>query len=71
MKEQKWMIKVRISKLMVDHGTNWDETLHDVTFSINAQQQSTKYSPFLLMFGREAQTLMEVSVYINFCECIT
>ena len=57
------MVKVRVSKLMADHGQNWDETLHDITFSINSQpQSSTKFSPFFLMFGREAYTLMEVSV---------
>lgn len=55
------MVKRRVSKLLVDRGKNWDESLHDIIFSINAQPQSaTKYTPFFLMFGREAHTLLEI-----------
>ncbi|KAG0713134.1 Gypsy retrotransposon integrase-like protein 1 [Chionoecetes opilio] len=54
------MVTVRVCKLMVDRGPDWDQTLHDVVFSINSQRQSsTKHTPFFLMFGREAYTLME------------
>ena len=56
-------LKVRLAKLANDHQDDWDEYLEDVAFSLRTQKQaSTKYSPFYLMFGREARMPLQVRV---------
>ena len=54
-------VKTRLSKLMTEHGPNWDDMLDDVAFSIRTQKQaSTRFTPFFLMFGREPRFPREV-----------
>lgn len=49
-----------------EHQNNWDDYLEDVAFSIRTQRQkSTKYTPFFLMFGREARTPLEVCIIVK------
>ena len=46
---------------MTDHGDNWDEYLDPVLFGIRTSvQESTKFTPFYLMYGREARFPLEV-----------
>ncbi|CAH2295346.1 gag-pol fusion [Pelobates cultripes] len=47
-------IKRALAKLVHDKQNNWDEYLDATLFSIRSKvQTATKYSPFLLMYGRE------------------
>ena len=48
-----------------DHK-NWDEILPYVTFAYNtSKQESTKYSPFYLLYGREAVFPLDVALKVN------
>lgn len=50
-----------ISKVAGEHQHNWDDFLDPVLFGIRtAVQESTKYTPFYLMHGREAWFPLEV-----------
>jgi hypothetical protein len=52
-------LKIRLGKLALEHGKDWDEYLEATAYSIRTQKQkSTKYSPFFLMFGRHANSIM-------------
>ena len=44
-----------------EHQNNWDDFIDPVLFSIRTStQESTKYTPFFLMHGREARFPLEV-----------
>ena len=47
-------------KLIGDHDYKWDEYIDPVLFSIRTSvQESTKFTPFFLMYGREARLPLE------------
>ena len=48
-------------KSLSDHQDDWDDFIDPVLFSIRtAIQESTHYTPFFLMYGREARFPFEV-----------
>lgn len=50
-----------LSKLVAKKPENWDEYLDAVMFGLRTKTQiTTKFSPFFLMFGREARYPTEV-----------
>ncbi|CAH2310412.1 SH3-containing GRB2 3-interacting 1 [Pelobates cultripes] len=56
-------IKRVLTKLVKEKQNNWDVCLDATLFSIRSKvQTTTKYSPFLLMYGREAVFPAEVPV---------
>jgi hypothetical protein len=53
-------IKKCLEKLTGDNEDNWDDLLDPVLFSIRTSvQESTKFTPFYLMHGREARLPLE------------
>ena len=49
-----------MSKLMEDYSDNWGKYLDSAIFATNSSvQASTKHTPFLLMYGREARFPLE------------
>uniref|UniRef100_A0A8C5GW46 Integrase catalytic domain-containing protein n=1 Tax=Gouania willdenowi TaxID=441366 RepID=A0A8C5GW46_GOUWI len=54
-------LKMRLSKLVNEHPTDWDTFLEDLAYSVRTQNQATtKYSPFFLMFGRHPRPTREM-----------
>ena len=52
-----------IAKVTGEHQDDWDDLIDPVLFSIRtAVQESTHYTPFFLMYGREARFPLEVEV---------
>jgi hypothetical protein len=50
-----------LSKLVAQKPDTWDEYLDAVMFGLRTKKQmTTKFSPFFLMFGREARYPTEV-----------
>ncbi len=50
-----------LSKLVATKPENWDQYLDAVMFGLRTKKQVTnKFSPFFLMFGREARQPTEV-----------
>ena len=48
------MLKSQLQKLINDHQDDWDDLLDNILFAYrSSRQDSTKCSPFLLMYGRE------------------
>ena len=49
-------LKHQLQKLVNDHQDDWDELLDNILFAYQtSRQDSTKCTPFLLMYGCEAQ----------------
>ena len=47
-------------KVIGEHDNNWDEYIDPVLFSIRSSiQESTRFTPFFLMYGREARLPLE------------
>ncbi|PJE77652.1 hypothetical protein CI610_03421 [invertebrate metagenome] len=45
-----------LRKMVNEHQTNWDAFLDGALFAMRTKpQSSTKYSPFFLLYGREAR----------------
>lgn len=45
-----------LSKVVGEHPDTWDDYLDAVIFGLRTKKQmTTKYSPYFLMFGREAR----------------
>ncbi|GFT58235.1 transposon Ty3-I Gag-Pol polyprotein [Trichonephila clavipes] len=42
---------------------NWDEILPFVTFAYNTAKQTTGFTPFYLLHGREAETTLQIQCY--------
>ena len=50
-----------MAKLSTDKGDDWDEHLDAILFGVRTSvQETTKFTPFFLMHGREARFPMEV-----------
>ena len=50
-----------LQKLMGDGDNNWDQYNEPILFAIQTSvQDSTKHTPFFLMYGREAKLPLEV-----------
>jgi len=46
-----------------DHQDNWDELLDSILFAYrSSQHNSTKCTPFLLMYGREARLPIDITI---------
>lgn len=59
-KEVELCLRRCLEKLTGDHEDNWDDLLDPVLFSIRTSvQDSTKFTPFYLMHGREARLPLE------------
>ena len=59
-----WQYNCRcLRKLIADKDKQWDDYLQSVVFSINTSKSATtKFSPFYLMYGRQARFPFEVDV---------
>ena len=56
-------LKAQLQKLVNDHQDDWDELLDNVLFAYrSSQHDSTKCTPFLLMYGREAHLSIDISL---------
>ncbi|KAM9812657.1 uncharacterized protein ACBT44_011748 isoform 2-T2 [Syngnathus typhle] len=54
-------IQRALSKVVCQHPESWDEYLDPVMFGLRTKKQmTTKYSPYFLMFGREARYPIQV-----------
>lgn len=55
-------IKASIGKTIRGQQERWEDNLREIVYAHNTcVQASTRYSPFRLMFGREARLFTEVS----------
>ncbi|KAF1384204.1 hypothetical protein PFLUV_G00139910 [Perca fluviatilis] len=51
-----------LNKMAADHPKDWDQYLQSTKFALRTKKQlTTKYSPYFLMFGREARYPSEVN----------
>ena len=49
-------LKAQLQKIVNEHQDDWDDLLDNILFAyLTSRQASTKCTPFLLMFGREAR----------------
>ena len=59
-------LKAQLQKLVHDHQDDWDELLDNVLFAYrSSQHDSTKFTPFLLMYGREARLPIDITLQPN------
>lgn len=59
-------LKRTIAKFASSDQTDWDECLAAATFSYNAtKQESTEYSPFYLVDGREPRLPIDLELPVN------
>ncbi|KAI7789889.1 putative gypsy retrotransposon integrase-like protein 1-like, partial [Triplophysa rosa] len=66
-----WLIKWALTKLVNEKQNNWDVFLDATLFSLRTKfHTTTKHSPFLLMYGREAVFPSEVPVDMPLSEII-
>ena len=64
-------LKTRLSKLVADYQTDWDEYLEEVAFSLRTQRQaSTKYTPFLSYVQQTPTSACGGTYNITFFHCI-
>jgi hypothetical protein len=55
-------LKGQLQKMVNDNQDNWDDLLENVLFAYRtSRQDSTKCTPFLLMFGREARLPIDLT----------
>ncbi|KAJ8000892.1 hypothetical protein DPEC_G00185110 [Dallia pectoralis] len=55
------IIQRSLNKVVADHPKDWDQYLQETMFALQTKKQlTTKYSPYFLMFGREARYPSEV-----------
>ncbi len=55
-------LKSQLQKLVNDHMDDWDQLLDNILFAYrSSRHDSTKYTPFLLMYGREARLPIDLS----------
>ena len=56
-------LKAQLQKLVNDHQDNWDELLDNILFAYrSSRHNSTKCTPFLLMYGREARLPIDITL---------
>ena len=54
-------LAMMISMYITDEQTNWDEPLPFICFAYNtARQESTGFSPFFLLYGREPNLPVDI-----------
>ena len=55
-------LKYQLQKLVNEHQNDWDELVNNVLFAYrSSRHDSTKSSPFLLMYGREARLPIDLT----------
>ena len=55
-------LKAQLQKMVNEHQDNWDDLLDNILFAYRTSRQaSTKCTPFLLMFGREARLPIDLT----------
>lgn len=56
-------LKAALQKLVNDSQDDWDQLLDNVLFAYRTSRQaSTKYTPFFLMYGREARLPIDITL---------
>ena len=56
-------LKAQLQKLVNENQDNWDELLDNILFAYrSSRHNSTKCTPFLLMYGREARLPIDVTL---------
>ena len=56
-------LKAALQKLVNDNHDDWDQLIDNVLFAYRtSKQDSTKYTPFFLMYGREAKLPIDVEL---------
>lgn len=51
-----FLYKRTLRKLVMDHQDDWDDHIDTALFTMRTKpQSSTKYSPFFLLYGRDAR----------------
>lgn len=61
-----------LSKMVAQKSADWDEYLNAVTFGLRTKKLiTTQFSPFFLMFGREAQYPTEVPEHYKVGKCMS
>ena len=59
-------IKAQLQKLVNEHHDDWDELLDNILFTYrSSQHDSTKCTPFLLMYSREGWLPIDVTPHIG------
>ena len=55
-------LKFQLQKLVNDQMNDWDQLIDNVLFAYrSSRHDSTKCTPFLLMYGREARLPIDLS----------
>ena len=55
-------LKSQLQKLVNDHQDDWDDLLDNILFAYKtSRQDSTKCTPFILMYEREARLPIDVT----------
>lgn len=56
-----------LSKFAQEHRESWDEHLAEVVYSYNtAVQESTRHSPFEVMFGRKGNLPIDFNIHATY-----
>ena len=56
-------LKAQLQKMVNDHQDDWDELLDNILFAYRtSRHNSTKCTPFLLMYGREARLPIDITL---------
>ena len=58
-------LKAQLQKLVNEHQDDWDELLDNILSAYRSRHDSTKCTPFLLMYGREARLPIDLTPHIG------
>ena len=65
---QNRILQENLSNIVVEHQNDWDEMLDHAVFAYNTSvHESTKVSPYEMVFGRPARMPIEVELGIPVC----